>query len=101
MTLDGGTLTIILVMTAAAAVCRYAGFAFMQLIPMTPRVRAGLDAIPLAVMIAIVLPPALKGGVPELVGLAITITATQFKANEFVAILAGMASVAALRAFGY
>jgi uncharacterized membrane protein len=101
MTLDNRTLSLIVAMAVAAAVCRYAGYGFMRFIPMTPRVRAGLDAIPLAVMLAIILPPALKGGMPEIAGLVATIVATKLRGNELVAILAGMGSVAGLRALGY
>jgi uncharacterized membrane protein len=100
MTLDNRTLAIILAMTAAAAFCRYAGFAFMRFVPMTPRVRAGLDAIPLAVMLGIIIPPALRGGVPELTGIAVTALAVLLRLNELVAIVCGMAAVAALRASG-
>lgn len=101
MTLEPQTLAIILVVTLAAAVCRHAGFMFMRLVPMTPRVRAGLDAIPLAVMLGIVLPPALRGGIPELVGLAATVLAVQLRGNDVVAIVAGMGSVALMRWLGF
>lgn len=101
MSLDPHTMAVIIAMTLAAAFCRYSGFAFMRLIPMTPRVRAGLDAIPLAVMLGIILPPALRGGIPELVGLAATVLAVQLRGNDVVAILAGMGAVAGMRALGF
>lgn len=101
MTLDTQTLLVILVMTIAAAFCRYSGFAFMRLVPMTPRVRAGLDAIPIAVMLGIILPPAVRGGIPELVGLAGTVIAAHLRGNDVLAIIVGMGSVAAMRWLGY
>ncbi len=100
MTLDGATLGVIVVMALAAAACRLTGFWFMHFIPMTPRVRAGLDAIPLAVMLGIIVPPALRGGVPEVVGVLAAMAAVYLRGNDLVSILAGMGSVAALRALG-
>jgi uncharacterized membrane protein len=100
MTLDPQTLAIILAMTAAAAFCRFAGYAFMGAIPLTPRVRAGLDAIPLAVMIAIVLPPAMRGSWPEWIGIAVVGGAVFVRFNELAAIVCGMAAVAVARSYG-
>jgi uncharacterized membrane protein len=97
MTLDDRTLAIILTMAAAALLCRFAGFWFMRLVPVTPRVEAGLKAIPLAVMIGIIVPPVLRGGVPEAAALAATIASVRLGANDLVAVLIGMATVAGLR----
>jgi uncharacterized membrane protein len=98
MTFDPATLVIILVMTVAAALCRLAGFGFMQFVPLTPRMEAGLKAIPLAVMIGIMGPPVLKGGLPEMLGLVATVAAVRLGLNDLIALVAGMGSVAALRA---
>ncbi len=98
MNFNSTTLTIILVMTVAAALCRLAGYGFMRFVPLTPRVEAGLKAVPLAVMIGIMGPPMVRGGVPELVGLVATVAAVRFGFNDLLALLAGMGAVAALRA---
>ena len=100
MNLDPNTFAIIVAMAIAAAFCRFSGFAFMRFMPMTPRVRAGLAAMPLAVMLAIVLPPALRGSWPEWGGIAAAMAAVLLRGNELVALVAGMATVALLRAFG-
>lgn len=100
MTLDPRTLAIILAMALAALVCRFAGFAFMRFIPMTPRARAGLSAMPLAVMLAIILPPALRGGWPEAAGIMAAVAAVLLRGNELVALVAGMSAVALARAVG-
>ena len=97
MSLDPWVCSIIAVMALAAALCRLLGYGFMRFIPVTPRIEASLNAIPLAVMIGIIIPPVLRGGVPEVVGLFVTIAAVRLRGNDLVAILAGMASVAALR----
>ena len=98
MSADPHTLLIICVMTLAAAVCRLAGYGFMRFVPVTPRVEAGLQAIPLAVMIGIIGPAILRGGIPEIAGLVITIALVRLGSNDLVAILAAMGAVAALRA---
>ena len=97
MTLAPDTLTIIAVMTVAAALCRLGGYWFMGLIPITPRVEAGLNAIPLAVMVGIMVPPILRGGIPEAAGVAITMAAVRLGANDLIAILLGLGTVAGLR----
>ena len=98
MSLHPDTFVIILAMTAAAALCRLSGYGFMRFIPLTPRLEAGLNAIPLAVMIGIIGPPVLRGGIPEIAGLLATIAIVRLGANDLMAILAGMGAVAGARA---
>jgi uncharacterized membrane protein len=93
------TLIAIAVMTFAAMLCRLSGFWFMSLIPITPRVEAALGAIPLAVMIGIMVPAVIKGGVPEALGLITVFSAVRLKANDLVATLAGLVMVAVARQF--
>jgi uncharacterized membrane protein len=89
---------VVLVMALAAAFCRLAGFFFMGLIPITPRLEAGLKAIPLAVMLGIIIPPVLRGGIPEAIGLAATLLAMRLSGSDVAAVLAGMSGVALARA---
>jgi uncharacterized membrane protein len=98
MSLDPHTLAVIAVMAVAAALCRLVGYGFMRFIPLTPRLETGLKAIPLAIMIGIIGPPVLRGGVPEMAGLAATVAAVRLGLNDFVALFVGMGAVAALRA---
>jgi uncharacterized membrane protein len=95
--IDNDTLAAIAVMTFAAALCRLSGYWFMGLIPITPRVEAALGAIPLAVMIGIMVPAVMKGGIPELLGLITVFMAVRFKANDLVATLSGLVVVAVVR----
>ena len=97
MTANPDTLVIIAVMAIAAAICRLVGYGFMRFIPMTPRLEAGLKAIPLAVMIGIMGPPVLRGGWPEIAGLVATVIAVRLSGNDLLAIVAGMGAVAAMR----
>ncbi len=98
MTFDRMTLAIILVMMIAAALCRLAGYGFIRFVPLTPRVEAGLKAVPLAVMIGIMGPPVLKGGLPEILGLIATVASVRLGLNDLIALVAGMSTVATLRA---
>ena len=97
MSADPYALLAICVMAVAAAVCRLAGFSFMRFLPITPRVEAGLNAIPLAVMIGIIGPPVLRGSIPEMAGLVATIATVRLRGNDLLAILAGMGVVATTR----
>ena len=97
MTIAPDVAVVIAVMAAAALLCRFGGYWFMGFLSITPRMKAGLDAIPLAVMLGIMVPPVLRGGIPEAAGIAATIAAVRLGANDLVAILAGLAIVAGLR----
>jgi uncharacterized membrane protein len=84
-------------MTLAAVLCRYSGFWAMRFVPMTPRVQSALAAIPLGVMIGIIAPAVLRGGVPETAGLIATIGVIKLTGSDLLAIVAGLAAVALLR----
>jgi uncharacterized membrane protein len=90
-------LSVIAVMTVAAALCRLGGYWLMRFVPLTPRVQSALAAIPLAVMAGIIAPNILRGGVPETAGLIATVAAVKLGGNDIVAILSGLGTVAVLR----
>ena len=83
----------------AAYACRAGGFWLMRFITVTPRVEAALRAAPLAVMVGVVAPAALHGGVAEIGGLAVVAVLMGWRGNDVVAMLGGVAAVAALRAW--
>lgn len=85
---------------AAAFFCRAGGFALMRFVPITPRLEAALRAIPLGVMIGILAPVAVRGGAPELAGLAAVGLVLRLTGSDIAASFAGIGAVAALRAFG-
>ena len=84
-------------MALAAAICRFSGFWIMRFVPITPRVQAGLAAIPIAVMAGIMAPAIARGGLPESVGVIATIGAVKLGGNDLVAVVAGLVTVALLR----
>jgi len=91
-------LPMLCVLALASFACRASGFWLMRFVTVTPRVRATLAAAPLAVMLGIVTPAALRGGIPEWIGLAATFAAMKIWRSELAAMFAGVAAVAAARA---
>jgi uncharacterized membrane protein len=84
-------------MALATYLCRAGGFFLMRFVRITPRVEAGLKALPIALMGAILGPIAANGGPAEWVGLLVAVVAMRLSGNEFVAVVLAMASVAGLR----
>lgn len=98
MMLRPDVLVAILAMAAVTFACRAGGFVLMRFVALTPRVRAWLRAIPIALMGAILAPIAVHGGIPEWLGLAVAATAMRFSGSELLATVAAMAVVAGGRA---
>ncbi len=96
---DPQTLLAICVMAAATLFNRTAGFFLMRLVPLTPRVRKILDALPGAVLVAIVAPTAVHGDKAMAAGLATAFVVTKLTRSDFLAVLAAVAVAAGLRAF--
>jgi uncharacterized membrane protein len=92
MTASYNTLTILAVMALAAAMCRGGGFWLMRFVPITPRVHAALNAIPIAVLMGIMAPALLRGGVPESAAVVATAGVVKAGGNDLLAILAGLAT---------
>jgi branched chain amino acid efflux pump len=90
----------ILLMGVASHACRMAGFFLMRYIVITPRVKAWLNALPIALMGAILGPVAASGGPPEWTGLAVSIGLMKATGNDFLSVLAAVAAVASVRALG-
>mgnify|MGYP001810353712 CR=1 FL=1 len=98
-TTTGGLALIIAAMAVAAYLTRISGFFLMRFVAVTPRVEAWLKALPLAIMGSILAPIALHGGPAEYAGFAATIAMFFWRRNDILAAVAGMATVALLRAF--
>ena len=97
MGVDWHFLLAIAAMAAASYACRLAGFLLMGYVPITPRVEAALKAIPLGVMIGIVMPTVLRGGLPEWLGLVVVFAVMKWTGKDVVAALAGAGAVALCR----
>lgn len=97
MTLRSELLPLLCALALASFACRAGGFWLMRFVTVTPRLRATLAAAPLAVMLGIVTPAALRGGLPEWIGLAATFAAMRLWRNDLIAMFCGVAAVAICR----
>ncbi len=88
MAVEPGFFFALVCMGLASYACRLAGFVLMGYVSITPRIEAGMRAVPLAVMIGIVTPAVAAGRVPEIV---------RFTGNDVIAAVAGAAVVAGMR----
>ncbi|WP_374646366.1 AzlD family protein [Tabrizicola sp.] len=88
---------LLLVMGAAALLCRVAGFTLMRLVPVSPRLEAALRATPLAVMAAISALAVQAGGLAEGLALAAVVALTRVLGSDVAAAILGVGIVAGLR----
>jgi uncharacterized membrane protein len=91
------TVLLFLALGISTYACRIAGYWLMGLVKATPRVEAALRVAPLAVMIGIVAPAALRGGLAEAVGLVVTAAFMWWRRHDLFAALAGVVVVAVWR----
>jgi uncharacterized membrane protein len=86
------------ILGVASLVCRLGGFWIMRFVDITPRLEAALRATPLAVMVGLVTPAALRGGIVELIALVITGFAMKATRSDLLSAVIGVAVVALGRA---
>ena len=97
MRLDPATLLAILAMAIVTYGTRVAGLFLAERLTLSGRAKAAFEAIPAAVLVAVIAPMALATGWPETVASAITALAA-FRLPLLATIAVGVASVVALRA---
>lgn len=97
---DPADLLVIALMAIATYLCRSLGYFVMGYVPLTGRIRRGLEALPGAVVISIVLPGALAAGLAGLLGIAASVLAMLTLRRDFLAIVAGCGTAALVRAAG-
>jgi uncharacterized membrane protein len=95
-----GVMVAIGVMAFVTYLCRISGYALMRYVPLTPRVRRGLNVLPGCIIISAIAPIALRGGTTALAALAIAILVMIWRRSELLALVAGLLVVTGLRAFG-
>ena len=88
----------IIAMAVATYATRIGGMLLGGYLPKTGRVRQALDALPAAVLTAVIAPAVIAGSA-EMIAAALTLLAA-LRLPMIVAVLVGMGSVAILRAFG-
>ena len=97
MTLRTEIFWLIVILGIASLLCRVSGFWLMRFVTITPRLKAALNATPLAVMVGIVAPAAASGKPAELAALAAIFLVMRFWPNDLAAAISGMAVVAIWR----
>jgi uncharacterized membrane protein len=95
-----GAFMAILSMAAATYFCRVAGFWLMGQVNVTPRLSRALAALPGSIVVATVLPIALRSGVPAILAVAAAVAVMMVRRNELAALLAGLVIASAARAIG-
>jgi uncharacterized membrane protein len=90
----------IVAMAAAAFFMRAGGFWLMGRVPVTPRVRRMLEALPGSVLAAVVLPVIAKIGPVAAIAAAAGAAVMVLRRNELVAVVAGVLVAVAARAAG-
>jgi branched chain amino acid efflux pump len=97
MTIDPATMLAILAMGAATFATRLAGLIMVHYIPVSGRTRAALEAVPAAVLMAVIAPMVVATGIAETI--AAVVTALAALRLPLIAVVAiGIAAVIALRA---
>ena len=98
MNLDTTTLIAILAMAVVTYLTRIAGLFVADRLVLTGRAKAAFDAIPPAVLVAVIAPTALTTGWAEAIAAAITAVAA-FRLPLLATVAVGVVSVVALRNF--
>ncbi len=93
-----GSLFAIAAMALATYLCRISGVVLMSRIRLTPRVQRGLSALPGSIVVATVLPIAVRTGPDAIGGVVAAILSMRIVKNELVALLVGLAVAAGIRA---
>jgi uncharacterized membrane protein len=97
---DPLVLPAILVMGVIAFMMRAGGFWLMGRVPLTPRVRRMLEALPGSIVAAIVLPIVARLGLVAALAVVAAALVMTWRRNELVAVSAGIAIAIAARAAG-
>ncbi len=99
MSLDPATLLAILAMAAATVMTRMSGLVLIRFVTLSGRAKEVLEAIPPAVLMAVVAPTALATGPAETIACAVTALAA-LRLSLLPATALGVATVALLRLAG-
>jgi uncharacterized membrane protein len=99
MTLHLSTLLAIIGMALATYATRISGLFLMRHVNVRGRTKAAFDALPPAILMAVIAPTILATGIAETIAAAITATAAFLRLPMIVTILIGMGSVVLLRMF--
>jgi uncharacterized membrane protein len=97
VSVDSHTLLLILLMALATYSTRIAGYWLLRGRVVEGRMKAALDAVPPAILMAVISPKVFLAGPAEMLAGGITLAAALFRLPLLVTIILGMASVVGLR----
>jgi uncharacterized membrane protein len=97
MEADAVTLMVIAGMALATYATRAGGFALMRFMNVRGRVKAALDAMPPAILMAVIAPTILTTGIAETLAAVITAIAAVARLPLIAVVIVGVASVVVLR----
>ncbi|MBM6582308.1 AzlD domain-containing protein [Microvirga sp. BT689] len=95
-----GSVIAIAAMTLVTFLCRIAGVVVMSRVRITPRIERGLRALPGSIILATILPVVIDNGWPAMIALAAAITVMALTRIDIVGLLAGLGTLAVIRALG-
>jgi uncharacterized membrane protein len=98
MSVDPSTLLLIFLMGIATYSTRIAGYWLLRGRTVEGRMKAALDAVPPAILMAVIAPTVFMQGRAEMIAGGLTLGAALLRLPLLVTILVGMASVVGLRA---
>lgn len=90
----------LLAMGVSTFLMRAGGFWLMAHVPLTARVRRMLEALPGSLVVAIVLPIAVKSGVTAFLAIAAAAAMMTLRHNGFLAVVTGLAVAVLARSMG-
>lgn len=96
----GMSLLAIVVMAVVAFLMRAGGYWMMAHVPLTPRVRRILEALPGSIVVAIVAPIVARGGFVATLAVFTAAVVMILRRNELVAVVAGIAVACIARGAG-
>jgi len=94
-----GTWMAIAAMAAVTYAIRVGGFWLMGYVPLTRRVRSILNALPGSVVVAVILPLAVRGGIAATAAVLTSLFVMAFRRNDLLAVMCGMGAAVLVRAF--
>ncbi len=90
----------VLAMSGVTFLLRAGGYFIMGRVPMTPRVRRGLETLPGAIIISTILPIALDKGSPAIICLALAVFIMAVFKRDLMAVIVAIAGAAGARYLG-
>jgi uncharacterized membrane protein len=94
--LDAANLAAIIAMALATYATRVSGLWLLRFVRVTPRMQAALDALPVAILTAVIAPALMKGGTADILAAGVTLLAAS-RLPLLATVILGVSSAVLLR----